>query len=313
MKFLLDLFRPKKRVDRYDINQRFDLIVRIGQGSMSKVWRARDLLTGKVIALKVLDRAKTKRFEDRFPKEWKKPSEGEISLSLRHPYIVRTHEIGWTTNDEQFLIMDFIEGIGLSFLVEVQNEAIQKNRLRLMVQLGEAIRYLHHHNWIHRDICPRNVLLDRSSNIKLIDFGLVVPNTPNFQQPGNRTGTIAYMAPELLKRHKTDHRIDIFSFAVTCFEAYTKRHPWDSGDTLEQIRQRINTPPLEITNLIEDIDHEVASIIMRGLDPRPDYRWQTIDEMLEPLRDASFRLEGHKLDEIAQEEDEDGYEMVEPI
>ena len=312
MKFLLDLFIKKKHVERYDINQRFDLIGRVGQGSMSKVWRARDLLSGKVITLKVLDRAKTRRFEDRFPPGMEKPTEGEIALGLKHPYIVRTHEIGWTTNDEQFLIMDFIEGISLNFLVEVQNEAIQKNRLRFMVQLGEAIRYIHNHNWIHRDICPRNVLVDRNSNIKLIDFGLVVPNTPNFQQPGNRTGTIAYMAPELLKRHKTDQRLDIFSFAVTCFETYTRRHPWNSGDTMEQIRQRINTPPLEITDLVKDIDYEVANTIMRGLDPRPDYRWQTIDDMLEPLRDASFRLEGHKLEEIV-ELDDDEYDMVQPF
>jgi len=311
MKFLLDLFKKKKRVEQYDIHQRFDLIGRVGQGSMSKVWRARDLLSGKTIALKVLDRAKTKRFEDRF-KGLKKPTEGEVALGLRHPYIVRTHEIGLTVNDEQFLIMDFIEGIGLSFLVEVQNEVLQKNRLRFLVQLGEAIRYLHNHNWIHRDICPRNVLVDKSSNIKLIDFGLVVPNTPAFQKPGNRTGTIAYMAPELLKRYKTDQRLDIFSFAVTAFEAFTKQYPWKTGDTMEQIRHRINTPPIEITDLVEDIDHEVANTIMRGLAPRPEDRWQTIEDILEPLRDASFRIEGHRFDEIA-EEDDDEFDLVQPL
>ena len=97
-----------------------------------------------------------------------------------------------------------------------------ENRLRFIIELGEAVAYFHKENWIHRDICPRNVLLDQDKRTKLIDFGLVVPNTPEFRQPGNRTGTVTYMAPELIKRQKTSQQIDVFSFAVTCYEMTSK-------------------------------------------------------------------------------------------
>lgn len=281
--FLKNLFQSKPRVAKVDITRRFELIGRVGQGSMSKVWRARDTMTGKLVALKVLDLEKTKRLESRFI-GLKKPTEGEIAIRLKHPHIVETYEFGITTNDEQFLVMEFVEGVGLSYLIDVQNEVMRENRLRFMIELGEAIEYFHRQNWIHRDICPRNVLLDRDYFVKLIDFGLVVPNTEAFQAPGNRTGTAEYMAPELIRRQRTDQRIDIFSYAITCYEMWAKRKPWDAGETLEAVVQHINTPPTDLRKFVPDVDKIVAKAIMKGLALHPDDRWQTIGEMLEPFR-----------------------------
>src|SRR5438445_410369 len=85
--FFKNLFDPKKRLPKTDITRRFDLIGRVGQGSMSRVWRARDTMSGKIVALKVLDKDKTKRFEARFAPELKKPSEGEVAVTLKHPHI----------------------------------------------------------------------------------------------------------------------------------------------------------------------------------------------------------------------------------
>ena len=110
---------PKKKKEKLavaDIAKRFELRGRTGQGSMSKVWRARDLITGRSVAVKLLDIEKTKRFEARFAgQKVKKPSEGEIAVQLKHPHIVKTIEHGITTNDEQYLVMEFIEGNGLSY------------------------------------------------------------------------------------------------------------------------------------------------------------------------------------------------------
>jgi len=134
---------------------------------------------------------------------------------------------------EQFLVMEFVEGIGLSYLVDTQNAVMRNRRLRFIMQLGDAIAYFHKQGWIHRDICPRNVIISEDSKTKLIDFGLAVPTTPDFQKPGNRTGTANYMAPELIKRQRTSQQIDIFSFSVTCYEMYTRGFPWKTGETLE--------------------------------------------------------------------------------
>ena len=293
IKTIWSLFKRKPKVATTDITQRFDLIGRVGQGSMSKVWRALDRMTGKPAAVKILDKAKTQRLESRFL-GLDKPTEGEIASKLKHRHIVRTYDHGITTKGEQFLVMEFVEGVGLSYLVDVQNEMMVKNRLKFMVQTGEAIEYFHRRNWIHRDINPRNLLIDSDEQVKLIDFGLVVPNTPDFQKPGNRTGQVAYMAPELIKRQRTDQRIDIFSYAVTCYEMLTKEMPWDAkvGMTIDTILQHLNKPPKDIRDFDPDIDEDLADIIMKGLQKYPDDRWQTISEMIAELRDAKLRLEG---------------------
>lgn len=290
MKFLKDLFKPRVRVNRVDVTKRFDLICRVGQGSMSRVWRARDSASGKTVALKVLDKEKTQKLESRFVGR-DKPAEGVIALQLKHGNIVRTLEHGVTFENEPFLVMEFVEGVSLSFLVDVQNERMQRNRLWYMIQLGEALEYFHLKNWIHRDLCPRNVLVSNEDEVKLIDFGLAVPNTPAFQAPGNRTGTANYMAPELIKRQKTDQKIDIFSFAVTCYEMYTKRYPWEAGKTLDMVMQHINKPPQDIRELVPAIDEQVAAAIMKGLERDPKDRWRRISEMVQALQEARTRLD----------------------
>lgn len=290
LNFLKKLLVRKPKVVKTDMGSRFQLISRVGQGSMSKVWRAIDRRTEKTVAVKILDLEKTKRLESRFTQmKNKKPTEGEIAMTLKHPNIVQTLEYGITNDNEQFLVMEFIEGMSLSYLVDVQNDVMKKNRLRIMVELGDAIEYFHRQNWIHRDICPRNVIIDQTLKTKLIDFGLVVPNTPEYQAPGNRTGTAVYMAPELIKRQRTDQRIDIFAYAVTCFEMYARELPWQGGETLEAVVQHINLPPKNLRKLVPDIDPQVADAIMRGLAVQPNDRWSNIGYMLKPLREALTR------------------------
>ena len=287
LNFLKTLLKRKPKIVKVDVNSRFQLVSRVGQGSMSKVWRAIDRRMEKTVALKVLDLEKTKRLESRFQQmKHKKPTEGEVAMTLKHPHIVQTFEHGITTKNEQFLVMEFIEGMSLSYLVDVQNDVMKKHRLRFIVELGEAIEYFHRQNWIHRDICPRNVMIDQTLSTKLIDFGLVVPNIAEYQAPGNRTGTATYMAPELIKRQKTDQRIDIFAYAVTCFEMYTRELPWPGGETLEAVVQHINLAPKELKSLVPEIDPRVAKTIMKGLATQPADRWQTMGQMLQPLREA---------------------------
>lgn len=195
LNFFKSLLKRKPKINKVDINSRFQLVSRVGQGSMSKVWRAIDRRLEKTVALKILDFEKTKRLESRFVQmKKKKPTEGEVAITLKHPHIVQTIEHGITTTNEQFLVMEFIEGMSLSYLVDVQNDVMKKHRLRFVVELGDAIEYFHRQNWIHRDICPRNIIIDTTLSTKLIDFGLVVPNIAEFQC-GNRTGTATYMCP----------------------------------------------------------------------------------------------------------------------
>lgn len=291
MDFLKRLFQRKPKVEKVDVKRRFELHGRVGQGSMSKVWRATDTIGSKPVALKVLDKARLARLDNRFKSlGLKRPHEGEISMSLRHPNIVKTLECGITTDDEEFLVMEFVDGVSLSYLVESQNTQMKKNCLWYCIQLGEALDAVHRAGYIHRDLCPRNVIVSNEYVVKLIDFGLVVPNTDPYKKPGNRTGTANYMAPELIKRQATDERIDIFSYAVTCFEMFTKQLPWDSGDTLESVLQHINSPPRDIKKFAPKLDDQVCQAIMKGLERDPRDRWQTVREMILELRAAAERL-----------------------
>ena len=104
--------------------------------------------------------------------------------------------------------------------------------MRFIRQAAEAIAAVHEAGFIHRDICPRNFLLTNNrEDLKLIDFGLTVPATRWFMQPGNRTGTPNYMAPELVRRRPTDQRLDVFAFGVTAYEICTFELPWLRGTT----------------------------------------------------------------------------------
>lgn len=278
-----------KKVPKTDIKKRFDLIGKVGRGTMSDVWKARDRSSGRTVALKILDRDQTTKFEARF-KGLKKPTEGEVAVGLDHPNIVKTFEHGLTTDGLQFLVMEFVEGYLLTYYVDAQNAALKEHRVRFLAELGDAVEYLHSQGYIHRDLCPKNVVVTEDLRVKLIDFGLVVPDTPEFRRPGNRTGTANYMAPELIRRQPTDKRIDVFSYAVTCFEVCTRKLPWERATSLEAIMQHLNSPPADIRKLAPDLDPDVAATIMRGLETDRNRRWQSAREMADAFRAAAERL-----------------------
>ena len=289
MNFISKLFSKGDGIERIDVKKRFDLMNRLGQGSMSRVWKAYDHISGRTVALKVLDFEKTQRFEARF-QGLNKPNEGEIAKTMRHPNVVETYEFGWTVDDEQFLVMEFIEGVSLSLLTDLQNDQMRKYRMRFAIQIGYAVDFIHKQGWIHRDLCPRNILVASDNQIKIIDFGLMVPDTPDFRKPGNRTGTANYMAPELIKRQSTDQRIDIFSYAITCYEMFSGRLPWEAAQTLDAVVQHINKPPAELKAVAKDVDDEIHEIIMKGIATVPDHRWQTTEDMVNALRIAEKRM-----------------------
>ncbi|MBT5019172.1 serine/threonine protein kinase [Planctomicrobium sp.] len=289
MSFLKNLFNKGPKIEKVEVAKRYQLHARVGQGSMSKVWKATDPINNDLVAIKVLDKAKLFRLNQRFV-GMNKPTEGEIAVVLNHPNVVKTHTHGITTEDEEFLVMEFVEGLSMSYLVETQNEQMQENCIWYCIQVGEGLNYLHLNDWIHRDLCPRNIVVSEDEIVKIIDFGLMLPQTPEFRKPGNRTGTANYMAPELIMRQPTDQRIDVFSYAVTCFEMFSGQLPWPSADTMESVLHHINQPPEDIRKFAPDLDEQIAQAIMTGLEKNPDDRWRTTRRMVNEFREAAERL-----------------------
>jgi serine/threonine protein kinase len=276
---------PRKGLKKIVLEKRFDLSAgRVGQGSMSKVFRAYDRELGRHVCLKLLDKEKTKKFEERFV-GLKKPPEGEICMILKHENIVRTFEHGITTQGEPYLVMEWVDGVGLNYLVETRAPQIKGNRINFMCQLCDALQYMHDAKWLHRDLCPRNVMVDKDSVLKLIDFGLTIPYTPAFCVGGNRTGTPDILAPEIIKRKNTDHRVDIFALGVTGYEVFTSQLPWErSVSSEETFRRRLNSAPRVPKDLNPDLDEKLSDLLLKAISRDPADRFPTATAFKEALQ-----------------------------
>jgi len=282
---LMNIFggRKKGEMPRTNIKERFILESRLGQGSMSKVWRARDRNIGRLVCLKILDKEKTARFAARFV-GLQRPHEGQICVSLKHRNIVQTYDWGITTEGEIFLVMELIEGLGLNFLIETNARQLEGNRVNFMIQTCEAVAYVHDQGFMHRDICPRNIMVTSKNVVKLIDFGLSIPDRPEFHRPGNRTGTANYMAPELIKRLSTDRRVDLFALGVTAYECFTGNLPWEGSQSLQTMLNHMNSPGKDPREYRPDLDDELVRVLKKAIEREPRDRFQTALEFRDALR-----------------------------
>ena len=271
--------------NRVNLSDRFQILSEAVNGTMSNFHRALDKKNNKMIGLKILDPEKTAAFESRF-KLLKKPSEGEVGLALKHPRVVETFETGTLTDGRKFIVMEYIEGTGLNSLIKMGSKTLEGHRYLLILQMAEALEAVHKAGFIHRDICPRNFIVAADGlTLKLIDFGLTLPDEPAYRQPGNRTGTPLYLAPEIVRRKQTDQRVDIFAFGVTCYQLCTGDFPWPGTDvTGTGALAHDTSPPEPILKKVPKLNQTLAKVIMQCMQPNPDNRPQTAEAILKQLR-----------------------------
>jgi serine/threonine protein kinase len=234
------------------------------------------------VAVKILDKVKTAKFEQRFA-GMNKPREGPIAVTLRHKNIVQSYEYGQSMEGEPFIVMELIEGVGLNFLIETHSERLKGNRNSMLAQIADAIDFMHKHGFLHRDLCPRNVMVTEDNTPKLIDFGLTIPNTPLFGRPGNRTGTSSYLAPEVIRRVATDHRVDLFALGVTAYETFTFGLPWEKTDSLQLLISKMSSRPRDPRDLRPDLDERTAKVLLKSIERDPALRYQTAAEFRDAL------------------------------
>jgi eukaryotic-like serine/threonine-protein kinase len=268
---------------RENLQRRFSIVSETSQGSMSRVYRAIDNQTGRTVCLKVQAREKNEAAKSRASASEVRPPEGEMAIHFVHPHVVRTLEYGTSIKGEHYLVMEYIDGVSLQYVRESRS-ARTAQKVELLAQASEGLAAVHAGGFIHHDINPRNFLVDRDQNVKLIDFGLAVPNTPAFVRPGNRTGTVQYMAPELLRREPIDERIDIFAFGVLAFELLTDRLPYDATNTTTMMLQRINSEPLDPAVIKPKLSEELCNILRQLTAKRKDQRWPRMCTLAEALR-----------------------------
>jgi serine/threonine protein kinase len=275
--------RPKGRRGRMNLQRRFSIVSETARGSMSRIYRAIDNQTGRTVCLKVQKREQNRAALARASVQQPRPPEGEIAIQLVHPHIVRTFEYGDSTQGEHYLVMEYIDGVSFQYIRETRS-ARTAQKVELLAQAAEALAAVHAAGFIHHDINPRNFLVDREQLVKLIDFGLSVPNTPAFCRPGNRTGTLQYMAPELIRREPIDERIDIFAFGVLAFELLTDRLPYDASNSTTMMLQRINSEPLDPAVVKPKLSEELCEILRKLTARRRDQRWAAMSTLPDALR-----------------------------
>jgi eukaryotic-like serine/threonine-protein kinase len=272
-----------KGATKVNVRSRFELLREAVSGTMSNFYMARDRSTKEVVGLKILDLEKTAALESRFV-GISKPKEGEIALAMVHPRIVRTIEHGMTTEGEQYIVMEFLDGPGLNSLIVGRNPQLDGRRVTLLRQAAEAISAVHRAGYIHRDICPRNFVVSKDcESLKLIDFGLTVPATPPFMQPGNRTGTANYMAPEVVRRRPTSQRLDIFAFGVTAYELCAFELPWPRGAGQAAMAHG-STEPTDIRKFCPRIDPKLQRAIEACLESEPEKRPASMEDFLKMIK-----------------------------
>jgi len=276
--FFARLFGGKPRVDLW---RRFERMRESVTGTMSQFYKVRDITTGVVQGLKIIDHAKSDPVEGRY-RGLNKPCEGEIGSLIHGPNIANTLEWGDSTSGESYILMEFVPGTVLHTVLSAHVPFPPAQRLDLVRQAATAIAAVHKAGFIHRDICPRNLILDPDGRLVLFDFGLAVPDKPAYHQPGNRIGTPSYMAPEVVRRRPIDKRLDIFSFGVTAYEICTLDLPWPRASG-GKAALRHDSPPRDIREFWPDIPPALASAIMACIAAEPEQRPPTLEKFLERI------------------------------
>jgi len=256
---------------------KYSLLRSIGTGSMSDVFLAKDE-KGNRFAVKILHK-KARQLKEKIDQMRGGLKEGELAVTFDHPNIIKTYEWG-VQGKQDYIVMELIEGVLFKNMVGTGVREIKDDPVKLFMKMGSSLSYIHKRGYIHRDFNPKNIFLTKEGDVVVFDFGLTISIEAARATQGRRTGTPSYMAPELIRRSRTDERTDIYSFGVTMYEVLTGQKPFGGSGTIEKMIQLLNAEPKDPRELNPDIAEEVAEVILKCLAKKADERIQSADVIL---------------------------------
>jgi len=268
---------PQKVNGRYDIND-----PPIGQGGMGVVYKAYDTVTKRFVALKTMwgnvDPAAIELFE----REW------TVLGRLSHPNIVDILDTGEFRDDTQrkpYFVMPLLPGVTLDHLIKTSSQRLTVERtIEIMCQVCRGLQAAHDHNLVHRDLKPSNIFVMEDDAVKIIDFGVV--HLADTRSVTGLKGTMQYMAPEQLEMKPATPMSDIFSLAVVCYEALTKRKPFTGkteGELVDAIRRHIPPPASDLNAAVNQL---VSRTVHKGMAKQPWHRFSSAREFADTLQKA---------------------------
>ena len=263
---------------------RYEVVAELGRGSMGAVYKARDPQIGRTVAIKIiltanLSTADLEQYKQRFVRE------AQAAGQMSHPGIVTIHDIAEDANGQPFLVMEFIEGIGLDRLLVPSAERLPLERcLDLGIQVSEALEYAHRRGVVHRDIKPANILLTHDGRAKIADFGIAKLAGVQLTQTGQMMGTPAFMSPEQFSGGPVDARSDLFSLGAMLYWMLTGEKPF-GGESLTVVSFRVvYTEPIPATRVDPSLPRELEAVLSRCLAKNPSDRYSSCRELADDLK-----------------------------
>jgi TonB family protein len=285
------------------LNGRFSILEPLGVGGMGKVYRALQAPLERVVALKVLNpsfqSSKDPGFQKRFLRE------ASLTSKLRHPNTVTVIDYGQTDDGIYYIAMEYLDGRTLAQVLGQVGPLAWQRAVSVAQQICRSLREAHSLGIVHRDLKPANIMLLNESDqdlVKVLDFGLVksvaAPQegqiSPEITQNGTFLGSPQYMAPEQA-RNVTDARSDVYSLGIVLFQMLMGRPPFIARDHIELIFAHYKEAPPTFQQVRPDLSvpPEIEAVVRRCLEKDPARRYQTMDEVLEGLREASMASGGN--------------------
>ena len=265
---------------------------KLGEGGMGVVYKARDTLLGRAVAIKVLpgDKVADPTRKQRFVQEAKAAS------GLNHPNIITIHEIR-SAGGVDFIVMEYVEGATLADVIPHHGMRVHQ-ALRHAIHIADALAKAHGAGILHRDLKPSNIMVTDDGRVKILDFGLAKlldpPEVPAEAttltvrprtEEGTLLGTAAYMSPEQAEGLKLDARSDIFSLGTILYEMVTGRRPFTGESRLALLNRIVNEDPQPPSALVASIGSDLEKVILRCLRKDPNRRFQTMADLKVALED----------------------------
>ena len=252
-------------------------------GGMSEVYRARDTVLGRTVAVKLLTAQAAQHEETRS----RFLLEAKVSSSVVHENIITTYDYG-EEDGIPFLVLEYLTGLNLKDALTADPEMKLKKRVAIALQIARALEYVHSRKFVHRDVKPDNIHLDAQGRVKLMDFGIVKTEDVTLTQVGFALGTPHYVAPELIQGLPVTALVDVYSFGVLLYEVLTGRRAIQA-DTVERIFFLILHEPIPMEPLTAAGIPEALQAIVRGSTERdPAKRTQTMGEVAAALEDWMY-------------------------
>jgi beta-lactam-binding protein with PASTA domain len=262
--------------------ERYEVEARLGAGGMAEVWKGRDRVLNRTVAIKTLlpQFARDGSFVHRFRRE------AQAAARLNHPGIVSVYDSG--DGDNPYIVMQFIEGRTLADFLGSGKKLQPMQAAQIAEEIAGALAAAHAQGVIHRDIKPANVMVTRDGAIAVMDFGIarLIAGPETAPQTSAVLGTASYLSPEQAQGQPVDARTDIYSLGVVLYEMLTGRPPFTGDSPMAIAYKQVNEAPPAPSTLNEDVPAELDAVVMRALSKNPANRYQTAQEFAEDLERA---------------------------